>query len=571
MDRCFVELLFTEGATAEAEQIRKAIASHPVLSETVDFWSNSRSPRHADLYTLVVVVSDDLAGASDILDKIYRASACGFPIIPVVRSLKDYRFDAAPIDIIREHNAVDLVEPDRLVDSLLHHGGLRLLGGDGSVFISYARADGAVIAEAIRSALRGVGLHATVDVYDLSGGDEVGEEIAARIRGADLTIVVDSLGASRSPWVADEIDIAMAAHRPIVAVTPDNQFHHFVEPYHVKWEGANQDPTEKVVDHVRRVLARRCTFRARVQRVLARLARLRQWSLTQDGERWMLRPSLTTSLAIACHPDRPCVEDVVLLSQAVAPTRAILVAGTRPLLRATVTGLRDAGGEVVRVVPLPSMAAGIPSHCGGKPLNGLRVFLSAAMPSDADDIELARSTLPTFVVGLCQSLLGLGATLVFGGHPSVTSLVHKAVEELEDSGTLAIELHQAEYWRRASRALKPAVREGPVFRRVRWHGAGQDAAADVQSLRDGMIDASLWAAIFVGGRTSGYVGSRPGIHDEYDRFRERCPGRHALVLGLSGGAAARLACPVGATAAAIFEATDPDMAVALVIAELVGV
>jgi hypothetical protein len=43
------------------------------------------------------------------------------------------------------------------------------------------------------------------------------------------------------------------------------------------------------------------------------------------------------------------------------------------------------------------------------------------------------------------------------------------------------------------------------------------------------------------------------------------------VLGLSGGAAARLARPVSATAAAIFDATDPDIAVALVIAELVVV
>src|SRR6185436_1735777 len=103
-----------------------------------------------------------------------------------------------------------------------------------------------------------------------------------------------------------------------------------------------------------------------------------------------------------------------------------------------------------------------------------RVLLSAAMPSDPDERELASFKLGPFVVMLTQALVEMGATLVFGGHPSVTPLVHEAIKELvDDRQPGRVELHMAKAWKSDAVSVKAEVREGPLFRDVRWHGTGR--------------------------------------------------------------------------------------------------
>lgn len=571
MDPFYIDIAYaSDGCTTETA-LRTLISSDAALSAAVQ-WQGPDRPFHAALYALLVVASDGLADDRQARDKIHYASGCGFPIVPIVPSLGSYDFSKAPLIEVAERNAEALDEPDRLRDTLLHHAGLRLFGTGGRIFISYARRDGSQLMEAIRAALLGNGLGHTVDLYEFPGGELIQQEIARHLRTADLAILIDSMGAAHSRWVAEETDMAFAAHVPVVAVTPKaGAFHHALEPYHVPWS-ADGTVVPDVVATARRILARSVAFRVRVQRVLTRLARLCDWQLLQHGssDRWQLRSDRTAELEVACKADRPTLEDVVRLRASAGSRRGLLVAGVRPFQPETIAGLRSIGRRRVAVASLPTMAARIPIVAAKRPLKGCRILLSAAQPSDAHEVERARGTLSSFVVSLVQSILELGGTLVYGGHPSVTPLVHQAVSSLAVAKPGKVELHQAQSWRADQRAIPQHVLDGPVYRSVRWHGDGSYAIADLAAMRSAMITSELFAAVFVGGKTAGYIGHRPGVHEEHARFLTTCPGRPALVVGLAQGAASTLP-PSGEPFEDMLRTiADPDLAVALIIARLCG-
>ncbi|MCP3915031.1 MAG: hypothetical protein GY711_05710 [bacterium] len=83
-----------------------------------------------------------------------------------------------------------------------------------------------------------------------------------------------------------------------------------------------------------------------------------------------------------------------------------------------------------------------------------------------------------------------------------------------------------------------------------------------------MITSALSAAVFIGGKTEGFYGPRPGIQDEYERFVAECGDGAAFALGMAGGAARKL--PHGDSQVHRFlrMTADPDLAVALIIDEL---
>ena len=118
---------------------------------------------------------------------------------------------------------------------------------------------------------------------------------------------------------------------------------------------------------------------------------------------------------------------------------------------------------------------------------------------------------------------------------------------------------------------EPVVqRRETLFRNAKWHGAGVDAAADVAALRDGMIKNGFDAGVFVGGKSFGFIGPKPGIIDEYERFMTACPGKPAFVVGLAGGAARAIPDDGSALNEVLRTTADPDLAVALIVAELIG-
>ncbi|MBK8265093.1 MAG: hypothetical protein IPK80_27650 [Nannocystis sp.] len=113
---------------------------------------------------------------------------------------------------------------------------------------------------------------------------------------------------------------------------------------------------------------------------------------------------------------------------------------------------------------------------------------------------------------------------------------------------------------------------------MKWHGDGGEVKSDIAALRSGMIRPGLDAAVFVGGKinSSFTAADKPGIIDEFDRFRDACPEKPAYVLGLGGGAARKIldrGDPPGElvdplVTCELATTTDPDLATALIVADL---
>jgi hypothetical protein len=141
-----------------------------------------------------------------------------------------------------------------------------------------------------------------------------------------------------------------------------------------------------------------------------------------------------------------------------------------------------------------------------------------------------------------RSLLGAGATLVFGGHPTITPLVHRAAKALGERKP-PISLYQLERFRGQE---PPETKDTTIFDDVHWVGdRNLDINADLVNLCDPMI-AQAKAAVFVGGKTTGFKGGKPGIRDEYERFRASHPGNPVYLVGHLDGETAKLITEVAA-------------------------
>lgn len=569
------ELIHTPKGAPIAAQILAMIAADPLLSEATRRWVRPEPPASADLYALIVVVTDDLADAAELRQRITEIEARGFPVIPVVESVAAYDFKRAPLPALARRNAVGLHEPDTLLVALFHHGGLRRHGTGGHVMISYARVDGSALAEDLHRGLVAAGFHVFMDIHEVAGGAAIQRDIKEAIERADLVLLVDSRGATASPWVAAELDMARAAHVPVLAVTRDRDEYHAFRAPHVSWpsSGAVAEVAEAAVAAARRLLAHKISFRDRVARALEQLATLRGWPLEEVPPEWLVRPH-EPGVRVACIDEHPNAGDVVRFRKRLGQTLGILVAGTRPFPPHEAEGFRELGQDKVRVTTLAQVASALADRAAAGCLRGCRIFLSAAMPDESES-EAAAHTLAPFVITFVQTVFSLGATVVFGGHPSITPMVHKAIIDIaaEDSG--AIELHQAKLW---IRALPMEAKERRIFGEICWHGVGKDIGADLSALRSGMIGVDLDAAVFVGGKVIESKTKPPGLVLEYTRFRDctECPNRPAFLLGLADGAAASLikageppddvVDPLIAHELATTH--DPDLATALIVAEL---
>jgi len=577
MDFFQYEIINTPQTAATANQLRELIVDDPLLSEASTEWTRKTLPSNCDIYAALVVVSDDLSDNEELRQRITNLAARGLPVVPLVESLATFDFKTAALPAISERNALGLDEPESIINALLHHGGLRRHGSGGQVMISYARSDGGPLCDALRRRLEQAGFRCFVDERELVGGAPVQADIRREIERSDFVVLVDSKGAARSTWVAEEMDMALAAHVPVLAVSAAaTAFCHRLHPPHVPWEpGDDLDAVaERAANTARRLLARKISFRERVWRVLDQLCRLRGWELEDGKPHMRVRPA-KQELAVACTEDHPDVAAVENLREAVGEHgRGLLVGGTRPYPRTVAAGLNRAGAPTVRVVPLSRVATRVSDGVALNALAGRRIFLSAAMPDDPAQAELASIVLPPFVITFVQTMFELGVTVVYGGHPSVTPLVHKSVIDLVGPGAGSIELHQGKYWLDKGE-LPRELEDRRVFDSVRWHGQGREPAEDLRALREEMICGDLDGAVFVGGVVSAPIGGTPGIVDEYERFRVACPSRPAFVLGLGEGAAATLLSrkdlsgPVDPRVTKELGKTrDPDLATALIVAEL---
>jgi hypothetical protein len=169
-------------------------------------------------------------------------------------------------------------------------------------------------------------------------------------------------------------------------------------------------------------------------------------------------------------------------------------------------------------------------------LNGLHVMLSASLPKALEGTRRAQELFDVMVT-LIGGVLRSSGVLVFGGHPTVTPLVHRIALSAGPPEEPRIKLFQLNRHREQA---PEEVNDQRVFGEVRWLGdAGAPLDEDLAELRSEMVEASH-AGIFIGGKTQDYLGRVPGVRAEYERFAEMRPDGPAYLLGILGGEALRL-------------------------------
>jgi hypothetical protein len=162
----------------------------------------------------------------------------------------------------------------------------------------------------------------------------------------------------------------------------------------------------------------------------------------------------------------------------------------------------------------------------------LSIFLSASIPiADRHPkyLETADAAAIRDSIRALVSVIVPGTQFVFGGHPSITPLVHQVVRGMTPNVQEHVILYQSLFFKNQ---LPPKVSE---FEEVRFTDAVDgDLDASLARMRGAMISAHDFdAGVFLGGME--------GVEIEYEIFRRLHPDKPAYPVA-SAGAAARILC-----------------------------
>ena len=210
--------------------------------------------------------------------------------------------------------------------------------------------------------------------------------------------------------------------------------------------------------------------------------------------------------------------------------------------------------------------------------SALSVFLSASVPDEIARTPAAQRVYD-LLTAVVRALFAVGAELVFGGHPTVTPLIHRLAREHQGAPP-RIALYQLERFRAQA---PPQATDTNVFTEIHWLGdPGANLADDLAALRAPMVGRA-GAAVFIAGKTAGFHGAKPGIRDEYERFRARHPAAPVYLVGGAGGETARIIADAAAAGAdweqnglqpqardLLHSADDPALVAALIGGDLRG-
>lgn len=158
------------------------------------------------------------------------------------------------------------------------------------------------------------------------------------------------------------------------------------------------------------------------------------------------------------------------------------------------------------------------------------IFLSASVPqrgrgnfdesSDPFLIQFAVRELITVCLGRRR--------IVWGGHPSITPMVHAVCRDFGLEVEAPVLLYQSTYFQ------DQFPEDNKYFQTVLVEGVNESLSDSLELLRTTMLSRPIDAAVFIGGME--------GIFHEYDIFRSlHGPDATVLALGAPGGAARELA------------------------------
>ena len=157
------------------------------------------------------------------------------------------------------------------------------------------------------------------------------------------------------------------------------------------------------------------------------------------------------------------------------------------------------------------------------------VFLSASVPEPGrpDFDETANPFLIQFAVREFVTVCLGRRRIIWGGHPSITPMVHAVCSEFGMDFDAPVMLYQSEYFRNRF----PETND--YFDPVITPEVDGNKDASLTLMRRAMLSRPMEAAIFIGGME--------GIFEEYDLCHQLQPDARVIALAAPGGAARQLA------------------------------
>ena len=158
------------------------------------------------------------------------------------------------------------------------------------------------------------------------------------------------------------------------------------------------------------------------------------------------------------------------------------------------------------------------------------IFLSASVPEHGrgNFYESADPFLIQFAVRELITVCLGRRRVVWGGHPSITPMVHAVCKDFGMEFAPPVVLYQSRYFENRF------PEDNKYFETVLVDAVDGDLAGSLVELRRAMLSRSIEAAVFIGGME--------GIFQEYEMFRDlHGLNAQALALGAPGGAARQLA------------------------------
>jgi hypothetical protein len=510
----------------------------------------------------------------DVEDMLRRAADAGSVVLPVAMGEAERR----PPDAVGDRQSFDVVDQCRRRGLRADQRGTvaRAFAREAlskvqptyvrhrlRVFLCHRRADGEGLVARVGAELdvRHAGFIFR-DLVELEAGERAQEHIDEELARADVLVFFDTPEAGDSWWIAKELAGALGRNIPIVWVRlggEDGRASLPVQPGasepHLRL--ADLDVSNKQVrDLADEILERAFALSsAHVRASNVAVRRLQRWARENDGrfetlDARLMVYELTRPAASRPYPTRPAVDvvqffarhptpedlqalDAYLTSQDMGPhTRGCRSFDAAILLDPTATGFRSEGewsvvehpDRFLASLPLaPAVAEGTPPP---------RLLLLGAFPQG----DLAAAEVDTAVQVVATTWLGLGGSIVFGGHPTFTPLIVEAARlVVGETARDLVTVYQSE-WFAAPAALQELAAQVTVVPTTR----AADRAGSLTAMRTAMIrPASADAVLAIGGRTHEGGKHTPGIDEEIRLARAAQLPVH--LLGATGGRAAELA------------------------------
>lgn len=158
------------------------------------------------------------------------------------------------------------------------------------------------------------------------------------------------------------------------------------------------------------------------------------------------------------------------------------------------------------------------------------IFLSASVPEQGrgNFYESADPFLIQFAVRELITVCLGRRRIVWGGHPSITPMVHAVCKDFGMEFEPPVLLYQSRFFENRF------PEDNKYFETMLVDAVGGDLRISLVELRKTMLSRPIETAVFIGGME--------GIFQEYEIFKTlHGPNAHVLALGAPGGAARQLA------------------------------